>query len=99
MDVVHPDEAEDLDFDDHNEAHLARHQISPTDILQVWLNGPVWAPNRRGSAGTWLMLGDTDGGRPLTIAVVCIEAKRWLRPITGWDSTDGELTRWRQGRR
>lgn len=95
---MHPWETDDLEFDEVNEAHLARHDISATEVTQVWLNKPVYVPNKKGLAATWLMLGDTLGGRSLTVAVVTLEEVLRLRPITGWDSTAGELTRWRPGR-
>ena len=97
--MLHPDEADDLDFDEANLDHLAKHRITPAEVLEVWLNSPVYVPNKKGLAATHLMLGDTDGGRAMTIGVVTDEARRLLRPITGWDSTAGELTRWRPGRR
>jgi uncharacterized DUF497 family protein len=91
--------AEDLEFDEVNEEHLARHGISATEVTQVWLNEPVYVPNKKGLTATWLMLGDTTGGRSLSVAVVTLEVVQRLRPITGWNSTAGELTRWRPGRR
>jgi uncharacterized DUF497 family protein len=96
---LHPSEADDLDFDDENEAHLARHGITPLEAHQVFVGKPIFVPNRKGLTATWLMLGDTAGGRTLTVAVLCLETQRRLRPITGWNSTAGELTRWRQGGR
>jgi hypothetical protein len=92
---MHPRDAEGLEIDQHNESHLAGHNISATEVVQVWLGGPIYVPNARGLNGTWLMLGDTHGGRALTVAVLADDVRRWLRPITGWDSTKGELTRWR----
>lgn len=96
---MHPRDTDDLDFDDENEAHLARHAITPTEVAEVFMDQPVFVPNKKGLAAAWLMLGDTTGGRALTIAALVLEAQRRLRPITGWDSTPRELTRWRQGRR
>lgn len=95
---LHPRDAEDLEFDEINEAHLARRGIIATEVTQVWLNQPVYVPNKRGLTATWLMLGDTAGGRSLTVAVLTLEAVLRLRPITGWNSTAGELTRWRRRR-
>lgn len=93
---MHPAEADDLEFDDANEEHLAAHGLSAGEVFEVWVNSPTYVPNKKGPTATWLMLGDTDGGRALTIGVLCKEgASQLLRPITGWDSTDGELTRWR----
>ncbi len=93
---LHPSDADDLDIDDENEEHLARHGITPLEMYQVFVNEPTFRPNKKGLTAAWLMLGDTDGGRALTIAVRCLETQRRLRPITGWDSTVGDLTRWRQ---
>lgn len=59
----------------------------------------MFVPNKKGLTAAWLMLGDTTSGRSLTVATICLEARRRLRPITGWNSTKGELTRWRGGRR
>jgi hypothetical protein len=95
---VHPADAEDIEFDQENEGHLARHAITPAEVVQVWLSGPVYVPNKKGMTATWLMLGDSYGGRALTVAVLCNETWRRLRPITGWDSNRGELTRWRPDR-
>ena len=95
---MQPWEAEDLEFDDANEAHLAKHNISATEVTQVWWSGPIFVPNKKGLTAAWLMLGDTHGNRSLTIAVVTIEITRRLRPITGWNSTSWELTKWRPKR-
>lgn len=92
---MHPRHAGELDFDDTNEGHLARHHISLTEVGEVWLGGPVFVPNKRGMAALWLMLGDTAAGRSLTVAVEVDEVRQALRPITGWESTDAELSRWR----
>ena len=95
---MHPAHAEDLEVDEVNEAHLAQHGISATEVTQVWLNKPIYVPNQKGLTATWLMLGDTSGGRSLTVAIVTLQVVRRLRPITGWNSTTGELTRWRPRR-
>jgi hypothetical protein len=96
---LHPSEADDLEFDEVNEAHLARHSISATEVVQAWQNEPVYVPNRQGLSATWLMLADTDGGRPLTVAVITLEVWLRLRPVTGWTSSNWELTKWRPSRR
>jgi hypothetical protein len=95
---LHPRDADDLEFDDVNEGHLARRNITATDVTQVWLNRPVYVPNKKGLTAAWLMLGDTHGGRSLTVAVVTLESVLRLRPVTGWNSTVRELTRWRPRR-
>jgi uncharacterized DUF497 family protein len=50
---LHPSEADDLEFDEVNEAHLAQHGISATEVTQVWLDKPVYVPTRR----AWLLRG------------------------------------------
>ena len=95
---LEPWEAEDLEFDEVNEAHLGRHQITITEVTQVWWNGPVYVPNKKNLTATWLMLGDTYGNRALTIPVATIDVSLRLRPITGWNSTVWELTKWRSRR-
>ena len=50
--VLHPADADDLEFDEVNEAHLARRGISVTEVTQVWLDGPVYVPNKK-VTGSW----------------------------------------------
>ena len=95
---VHPAEADYLQFDDANQAELAAHDVSPTDASQVFWNSPIYMPNRRSVTGEWLMIGPTDGGRFLTISVVCDEITWLTRPITGWDSDPSQVARWRKQR-
>lgn len=65
---MHPALAECFEWDDANVAHLAVHGIRPEEVEEIWLNDPIWAPNRRGRSGDWKMIGLTDAGRPLTIS-------------------------------
>ncbi len=39
-------------------------------------------------------MGLTRGGRRLTIVLRYYSERRSVRPITGWESTDGEITRY-----
>ncbi len=96
---MHPTRAEDLEFDEGNESHLARHRITLSEVSEIWCSDPLYVPNRKGLASVWLMLGDTAAGRKLTIAVLVDEVRLRLRPITGWDSTPNELSKWRSGKR
>jgi uncharacterized DUF497 family protein len=94
--MTKPWDAEAWEWDEGNEMELHRHGISPRDVYAVYSNGPVWAPNVRHHAGDWKML-QTDGGRRLTIVVRLYSDRRLLRPITGWDSTTGERSRYFEG--
>jgi hypothetical protein len=90
----HPRQATDFEFDEGNEAELADHHISAIEAFEVLANEPTWAPNKKGRAGLWLAVGRTDGGRALTMPVAYDESRSRLRPITGWDSTTGEKTKY-----
>ena len=90
----HPRDAETIDFDDGNESELAGHGITALEVFQLVTNDPTWVPNKKGRAGLWLAVGHTDGGRALTVPVAYEEILREVRPITGWDSTAGEQTRY-----
>jgi hypothetical protein len=45
-------------------------------------------------SGDYKMIGETDGGRRLTIVVETKEVTRMLRPITGWEATKGDQSRY-----
>ncbi len=93
----HPRHATRVEFDENNESELARHNISASEAFEVLTNDPKWAPNKKGRAGLWLAVGRTDGGRPLTLPITYDDSRLSVRPITGWDSTAGEKTRYLGG--
>lgn len=96
---MRPWEAEDLEWDEANEDELWDHRIRQWEVDDVFWNRPVWAPNKRGRSGDYLMVGETDGGRKLTIVVQVKPVTKQLRPITGWGSTQGDLSRYGRRRR
>jgi uncharacterized DUF497 family protein len=87
---VHPRNAEGFEWDEHNSGELARHRITEWEAEQVFGNGAVWSKNKKHRSGDWKMIGYTDGGRSLTVIVLWRPKERILRPITGWNCTDGE---------
>ena len=97
---MHPRDAEGFEWDEANENELAQphHPILPWEVEQVFWNKPVWAPNKKGRSGDYLMVGKTDGGRELTIIVQPNPITRLLRPVTGWDSTQAELSKYGRGK-
>ena len=100
---MHPRHAAAFEWDDDrdpigNIAELAAHRIHPWEVEEVFFNDPTWVPNKHSGAGEWKMVGRTDGGRRLTVVVTVNRFTGDLRPITGWDSTTGERTRY-PGRR
>jgi len=94
MTKAHPSQAEGLEWNEGNEAELAAHKIVASEVHEMWANQPVFAANIRHRAGDYKMMGLTDGGRRLTIVMHYDTERRVLRPITGWDVTPGELSRY-----
>lgn len=94
---MHPRDAEGFRWDETNEAKLWNHGVEAWEVEEVFLNGPVWARNKKGRAGDYLMVGRTNGGRWLTVVLEVKEATREVRAITGWPSSGGELAKY--GRR
>ncbi|MDQ2709187.1 MAG: hypothetical protein M3Z25_16835 [Actinomycetota bacterium] len=103
--MAEPDQAESFEWDDDqldrgNTAHLAesrpdRPSIAWWEVEEVFANGGGrFVPNKRGRAGDWLLVGETDGGRMLTVVVRYDSARRMLRAITGWECTAGERARY-----
>ena len=93
--VGSPLDAELLEIDDGNELHVTAHGVSVVEVEQVFEDDPLWVPNKKGRTGNYLMVGRTNGNRPVTTAVVYDDIRRTVRPITAYESTDAEITRWR----
>jgi len=79
-------------FTAETEAHLTR--ASADEIRQLLANRHVTADNPRavgrGRAVRRLLVGQTEGGRHLTVVIeATLDETTWL-PITAWDSTAAE---------
>lgn len=97
---MHPSQAIAFEWDEGNERELARHHVTAEEVEQVFLTDhPLWARNRRGRSGEWLMVGVTTGGRLLTVVIRMKDDGDTLRAITGWDSATGERTQYLSKRR
>jgi len=94
-----PKDAELLEFDEGNEEHATAHGVSTEELHQVFENGPRWLPNKKGRTGTYLMVGRTNGDRPIVAAVVYDEIRRAVRPIASRKCNDHEIEKWLQRRR
>lgn len=90
----HPSHAEDWFYDEEDEEELAAHGISIPEAHEVWENGAVLAPNKKHRAGDFYMFGFTNGGRRLTIVIRWLSELLAIEPITGWDATQGEQTKY-----
>lgn len=93
-----PEFAEAFEWDDDevgngNTAHLARRNIRPHEVEQLFANGAPIFPNKVEGSGDWQMVGTTDAGRPLTVVMVYNSVRRCIRAFTGWESTDDEMVR------
>ena len=60
------------------------------EAQQVWDNGFLPRRNRRGDASTRLPIGQTDGGRRVTIVAHNLGAGDWFA-WTAWDTKDSDL--------
>lgn len=90
----HPSQAAFWEWWEGDEDELYQHRISPDEVYEAWGNNPKFARNKRRRAGDWKMMGRSNGGRRLTIVLRYYADRRSVRPITGWESTDGEITRY-----
>lgn len=82
---------ESLVFDEDNERVLARHGISPDQLLEVLEQPPaLLRSNRAGSHATHKVIGRDKAGRCLTIAVAPTYRRRIWRPLAAWTCSDQE---------
>jgi hypothetical protein len=86
-------EWDDDDVEEGNTAHLARRDIRPHEVEQVFANGAPIFPNKTAGTGEFMMIGTTDGDRPLTIVMNYNSRRRCIRAFTGWESTEDESLR------
>jgi len=80
----------ELEFDDYNEQELAAHSVSLVEVMQMLSNRYTVRRNKRAAGGTRQLIGETDGGRVLTVILVETAVDGRWRPITGWESTQDE---------
>jgi hypothetical protein len=77
----------DLIFDEHNEAEMARHRVVRYDVEQIKWNRKVISDNPRGEPGSVLLIGETDGGRLLTVPLAPTDDPTTWRPATAFDAS------------
>lgn len=76
----------DLIFDEHNEAEMARHGVVRYDVEQIRWNRNLVLRNPRGGRRSVLLIGETDGGRLLTVPLAPTDDPATWRPATAFDS-------------
>jgi uncharacterized DUF497 family protein len=78
-----------------NTSHIARHNITPQEVEQVFDNGPFDLELQNfNDEDRFTLVGETDSGRILV--VVAMWAGELLRPITAWDASKSIKTRYIQ---
>ena len=79
-----------FEFDDKNTDHIARHGVDPDEIEQISGNDYVTARNKHDPENRVRMIGQTNGGRTLTVVLEATRDDVIWRPVTAWDSTSEE---------
>lgn len=75
-----------FDWDKHNVAHVARHEVTPQEVEEVFGRASVIEKDEPANdENRFLIHGTTARGRYLTVAFT--ERKDRIRPITAWDMT------------
>lgn len=87
----------EFELDDGNEPKFAAHAVSTREVLQVLPGEFRVFRNKRDATATYLMIGRTFGGRLLTIPIVETHVLGRWRPISAWDASRAETTRYRNG--
>jgi hypothetical protein len=77
----------ELITDQHNLAEMARHHVSRHEVDQIVANRHVISENPRSAAGSVLLIGETDGGRLLTVPLAPTNDPTTWRPATAFDAS------------
>jgi uncharacterized DUF497 family protein len=85
-----------LVLDEHNLAEIARHGVSAAEVVQVIANRHITGPNRRGAPGSILLIGETDGGRLMTVPLTPTEDPTTWRPATAFEASRHQRTLFRR---
>jgi uncharacterized DUF497 family protein len=80
----------ELEFDEDNEEKLAAHGISAMEVLELLANVFTLRRNKKNRSGVRKLIGQTNGGRSLTIVLAPTHTPDRWRPVTGWESTAPE---------
>lgn len=89
----HPIYSEWIDLEDES-GHLGAHQVNLVEISQVYENSPEFIKNMNRYPGTWLMIGRTDGNRPVICSITYDSVTRAIKPRNARFCTDREVEKW-----
>lgn len=76
----------DLIFDEHNEREMARHGVVSDEVEQLAWNRNLVMRNPNGERRSVLLVGETDGGRLLSVPLAPTDDPTTWRPATAFDS-------------
>ncbi len=82
----------ELEWDDENVEHIARHSVSPEEVEDVCFGLNV---SERESKNRYILCGQTDGGRRLNVVVQRI-SRGIFRPITAFEMSEKYKTRYKR---
>jgi hypothetical protein len=74
----------ELEFDDVNVEHLARHDVRPADAFGVLAAAPRFFRNLPDRAGTHVMIGPTSTGDFFYMSLAITAKQGVWRPVTAW---------------
>ncbi len=72
---------------------MARHGISPRQVIQVLDSEHIIVPNRGKRRGAYLLIGRDHGGACISVPVEPTRDRTLWRPITAWPSKNHERAR------
>lgn len=76
-------------WDEENETHLAQHDITAAEVRQLLWNRHLTRANPR-AEGRITLIGETNGGRVLSIALDPTRDPGTWRPVTGLAADEDE---------
>jgi uncharacterized DUF497 family protein len=83
----------ELEWDDRNEEHIARHRVSQEEVEEVCFG---FHGIRRERGRRYVLSGQTDSGRYLNVVVESIGKGRF-RPITAFEMSENYKASYRRG--
>jgi uncharacterized protein len=75
---------ENLNWDDYNIEHIARHQVTPREVEEVCFSTSIYT---RDSPDRYIVSGQSGSGRYLNVVIEKI-GKGLYRPVTAFEMSD-----------
>ncbi len=85
----------ELIWDDWNEAHIARHNVSPDEVEEVCFNRSLGVRIRR---GMYRLIGQTGAGRYIVV-ILASRGRGQFYVVTARDATEAERRKFQSWRR